>query len=94
MNRTIEHAEARIRQLESLLAIEQEKSRAVARECGRLADEAEKLRLDVLRVEGELDRLRAALAVFADPENWDTGEWWIADTDPIDFARRALEGKP
>lgn len=43
-------------------------------------------------------RLRAALAVFADPENWiranDGTPEWEPDYDPIDFSRRALEGKP
>lgn len=71
-----------------LLEIEREKIQVVVRECVRLTEER--------------DRLRAALAVFADPRHWRKANSMdgvptqfvsVLIHDPIDFARRALEGQ-
>jgi hypothetical protein len=42
----------------------------------------------------EIERLRGALQVFADPDSWGAGIEWRRqqEIDPIDFARKALEG--
>ncbi len=64
----------------------------------------EELEHIILNHRDETERLRKALAVFADPQSWDEeqsderGVFWVWDkmgdySDPQEFARLALEGK-